>query len=120
MFYFFQGYPKHNFYAQTYPKIFKHKLGYPGLSKVQGYPGISQLIPTCTTGVVFQMNALGLSITQPLFSFTALEFQNSLSCFLHLRYEDSYLKFVSLGSVPWSPYVVIAAIHPNNQVYYTS
>ena len=66
------------------------------------------------------LNALGLSITQPLFSFTALEFQNSLSCFLHLRYEDSYLKFVSLCSVPWSPYVIIAAIHPNNQVYYIS
>ncbi len=40
--FFFEGCPKYNFYAQTYPKILRDKLGYPGLS--QG-PGISRDIP---------------------------------------------------------------------------
>jgi len=48
----FQGISQYNFQAKTYPKIFKDKSGYPGISRliprsrdIPGYPDLSRLIP---------------------------------------------------------------------------
>ena len=50
--FFLSGISQYNFQAETYPKNFKDKSGYPGISRliprsrdIPGYPDLSRLIP---------------------------------------------------------------------------